>query len=314
MKRNRTKDTRSPQWDDLKIFLSISREGSLVAAARATGLTQPTMGRRLQSLEKRVGCKLLRRTSSGYVLTDEGMAVLAHAERMEEEALSFERQLAARNGELDGTLRVSASDWLASHILAPVIARLQQKHSRMMVELSTDPRLLSLDRRETDLVFCFNRFEQAQVVQKQLTHVHYGVYASRAYLEQRGLPHPSTGGAGHGLITMDAALSHRADVVWLTGRLPKARIMGRSTSRDVQARMCSEGGGIAVLPLQVAESTPGLERVDLGEPPPGRDVWMGYHRDFRHHPRLRALIDAAEAALLLEPPRIMKKIFPSRAS
>jgi DNA-binding transcriptional LysR family regulator len=312
MRQDRTKNTRSPQWDDLKMFLTIAREGSLVGAARVTGLTQPTMGRRLQSLEKLVGCKLLRRTSSGYVLTDEGMAVLSHAERMEEEALAFERQLAARDGEVNGTLRVSASDWLASHVLAPVISRLQQQHSRMMVELSTDPRLLSLDRRETDLVFCFNRFEETYVVQRRITHAHYGVYASPAYLEQRGAPHSSAGGAGHSLITMDVALSHQADVIWLTGRLPKARIMGRSSSRHVQARMCSEGGGIAVLPLLVAETTPGLERVDLGEPPPGRDVWLGYHRDFQHHPRLRALIEAAEAALLLEPPKSTKRVFQPR--
>ncbi|OJH39204.1 hypothetical protein BON30_16860 [Cystobacter ferrugineus] len=89
MKQNHTKNIRSLQWDDLKIFLAISREGSLIAAERATGLTQPTMGRR----------------------------------------------------------------------------------SRMVVELSTDPRLLSLDRRETDLVFCLNRFEQAHVVQRRLTRV-----------------------------------------------------------------------------------------------------------------------------------------------
>ncbi|ATB43195.1 LysR family transcriptional regulator [Cystobacter fuscus] len=313
MKQNRTKDIRSLQWDDLKIFLAISREGSLIAAARAMGLTQPTMGRRLQSLEKLVGCKLLRRTSSGYILTEDGMAVLSHAERMEEEALAFERQLAAHDGEVNGTLRVSALDWLASHVLAPVIARLQQQHSRMVVELSMDPRLLSLDRRETDLVFCFNRFEEAYVVQRRLTHVHYGVYASRAYLEQRGKPHPSTGGVGHDLITMDSARSHQADVVWLTGRLPKARIIGRSSSRHVQARMCAEGGGLAVLPLQVAESTPGLEQVDLGEPPPDQDVWLGYHRDFQHHRRLRVLLDAVEAALMLEHPKGMKRTFPPRA-
>ncbi|OJH39205.1 hypothetical protein BON30_16865 [Cystobacter ferrugineus] len=78
--------------------------------------------------------------------------------------------------------------------------------------------------------------------------------------------------------------------------------------------MCSEGGGLAVLPLQVAETTPGLERVDLGEPPPDREVWLGYHRDFQHHPRLRALIDAVEAALLLELPKSVKRVFPPRAS
>ena len=281
MKPDRAKDMRHTQWDDLKVFLAIARAGSLVGAARAIGQTQPTMGRRLQALEKAVGRKLLRRTAEGFVLTEEGTAVLAHAERMEEEALAFERRLAGSDGELEGTVRVSSSEWFASHVLAPIFARLHLRHPKLGVELITETRLLNLDRREADLVFRFQRFEEAHIVQKRLTHISYETYASRAYLERRGPPHPSTGGAGHGLITMDSAFSHLADVGWLTGRLPEARVIGRSNSRDVQARMCAAGGGLAVLPRQVGEATPGLERVDLGEPPPGRDIWVGYHRDFQ---------------------------------
>ncbi|MFY0582405.1 LysR family transcriptional regulator [Cystobacter fuscus] len=301
MPSNQVKDVGALQWDDLKVFLAIARAGSLVGAARAIGQTQPTMGRRLQALEKAVGCKLLRRTADGFVPTDEGKAVLAHAERMEEEAMAFARRLAGRDSELEGTMRVSSSEWFASHVLAPIFARLQLEHPRLQVELITETRLLNLDRREADLVFRFRRFEEAHIVQKRLTHIAYEAYASRDYLERRGRPDPSTGGAGHGLITMDMAFNHPADVGWLTGRLPQARISGRSNSRDVQARMCAAGGGIAVLPHQLGDGLPGLARVDLGEQPPGRDIWVGYHRDFQHQPRLRTLLDATEAAFASAP-------------
>ncbi|MET0405908.1 MAG: LysR family transcriptional regulator [Cystobacter sp.] len=289
-------DVTSPHWDDLKVFLAIAREGSLVRAARTLGQTQPTMGRRLQALEKTVGCKLLRRTADGFVLTDEGAAVLAHAERMEQEAQAFGRRLAGR-GDVEGTVRVSSSEWFASHLLAPIFARLQHTHPRLEVELVTDTRLLSLERREADLVFRFRRFEEASIVQKRLLHIAYDVYASRDYLERRGPLHPGGEGAGHSLITMDTAFNQLADVTWLTRLLPRARITGRSNSRDVQARMCAAGGGLAVLPRQLGEALPGLARVDLGEPPPGRDIWMGYHQDFQRHPRLRTLIGFTEAAL-----------------
>jgi DNA-binding transcriptional LysR family regulator len=301
MPASQAKDVHEPQWDDLKVFLAIARAGSLVGAARAIGQTQPTMGRRLQALERAVGCKLLRRTAEGFVPTEEGTAVLAHAERMEQEALAFARRLAGRDSAVEGTLRVSSSEWFASHVLAPLFARLQLQHPRLEVELITETRLLNLDRREADLVFRFRRFEEAHVVQKRLTHIAYETYASRDYLERRGRPEPSTGGAGHGLITMDSAFQHLADVGWLTGRLPQARITGRSNSRDVQARMCAAGGGLAVLPRLVGEATPGLERVELGEPPPGRDIWVGYHQDFQRQPRLRVLLDAAEAAFASAP-------------
>ena len=79
--------------------------------------------------------------------------------------------------------------------------------------------------------------------------------------------------------------------------LPKAKIVFGSNNRGVQARMCAEGGGFAVLPCPLGDATPGLSRIDLGEAPPGRDVWLGYHRDLRRVARLRALLDATIEAL-----------------
>ena len=83
------------EWSDVKVFLSVARTGSLGAAARAVGSTQPTMGRRLRALEAALGQKLFQRGSAGFVLTEEGEAVLQHAERIEEEALAMERRLAS---------------------------------------------------------------------------------------------------------------------------------------------------------------------------------------------------------------------------
>ena len=287
----------SANWDDLKVFLAVARAGSLVGAAKAVGQTQPTMGRRLYALEEAVGHKLLSRTAEGFSLTQAGTAVLAHAERMEEEALAFERRLAGQGDELGGMLRVSSSDWFATHILAPILARFSQRHPRAVVELVTETRLVSLSRRETDLSFRFLRFQEPDVMQKRLMHIAYEAYASRAYLERHGAPDPATGGEGHSLITMDTAFSELADVGWLTRLLPEARFAGRSNNRDVQARMCAEGAGIAVLPVLVGTATPGLERVWLGEPPPGRDVWSGYHRDLHRLPLLRALLEVTTEEL-----------------
>src|ERR1700691_5132930 len=82
------------EWSDLRVFLAVAREGTLGAAARRLGQSQPTMGRRLRALEQAVGYTLFQRTGDGFILTDEGSAVLSHAERMEEDALALQRQLA----------------------------------------------------------------------------------------------------------------------------------------------------------------------------------------------------------------------------
>jgi DNA-binding transcriptional LysR family regulator len=81
------------------------------------------------------------------------------------------------------------------------------------------------------------------------------------------------------------------DALWLKRVLPKAITGLRSNSREVQARLCARGGGLAVLPRPLGDAMPGIVPVDLGEAPPGRDTHVGYHRDLRRLTRLRALLD-----------------------
>lgn len=167
------------EWSDLKLFLAIARFGTLGAAARSLGLTQPTMGRRLRALETSLGQTLFQRTTDGFVLTDEGAAVFSGAERIEEEALAVERVLAGGSRQLDGFLRLSSSDWFGAHVLSPVLAEFSQVHPKVEVELLTDSRLLSLSRREADLVFRIQPFTEAEVISRKLIHIEYGVYISR---------------------------------------------------------------------------------------------------------------------------------------
>lgn len=274
------------EWSDLRVFLAIAREGTLGAAARKLGQTQPTMGRRLQALEQAVGHTLFQRTKAGFVLTDEGTAVLGHAERMEEEALAFQRQLTGQEKHLDGMLRITSSDWFAEYVLTPVLADFSKQYPRVVVELLTDSRFLSLSRREADLAFRIRPFDEPDVVSRKLLHMPYGVYAAADHAVPR-----SGDGTGTGLVTMDTAFGTMPDVAWLQRMLPNAQVVFRSNARAVQAQMCARGAGIAVLPRPLGDAIAGLQRIDLGEPPPGRETWIGYHRDMRRLARLRALLD-----------------------
>ena len=269
------------EWSDLRIFLAVARGGTLGAAGRELGQTQPTMGRRIRALEASLGHTLFQRTSEGFVLTEEGAAVLAHAERMEAEALGIARAAGGLAGNLEGTLRVSSSDWFGAHVLTLAIAAMHRRHPAVTIELVTDARRLSLARREADLVFRITPFDEPDIAQRKLLHMPYATYAAAAFESTAVLQR----------ITMDTAFGDMPDVAWLQARLPGTRVVFRSNSREAQARACALGVGIAVLPCPLGDATPGLRRVDLGESPPGRDVWLGYHKDLRHLPRLRAFLD-----------------------
>ena len=260
------------EWSDVRIFLAIARAGTLGAAARNLGQTQPTMGRRLKALETALGRKLFQRTRDGFVLTDEGLLMMGHAERMEEEALTLERQLVGSETELEGALRLSSSDWFGLHVLAPILADFSRAHPRVVVELLTESRFSNLSRREADMVFRIQPFTEPEVVSRKFVHITYGLYA------RGGNAVPTFGdGRGFRVVTMDEAYAGMPDVTWLHECFPNAEVAMRSNNREVQAALCAAGVGMAVLPNMLAAKIKHLKRIDRDRQPPGRDTWVGYH-------------------------------------
>ncbi|RYG89238.1 MAG: LysR family transcriptional regulator [Alphaproteobacteria bacterium] len=280
------------EWDDVRIFLAVVRGKSFGEAARALGVSHPTVGRRIKALEDEAEQALFRRTTDGLVLTDAGDTVLALAESMENSALAMERRLAGNHDRLEGLLRISAAEWFAGHVLAPVLGELTRRHPAVVPEVIASYRLLDLSRREADVAFRIVPFSEPDIVQRRLMRMSYGVYGSAATAcAMRDDP------ASVGLILMNTAQSHFPDVAWLLDRFPLSRRVFTSTSRAVQAQVCLQGMGIAVLPRPLGDALAGLQRIETPDQPPGRDIWVGYHHDLRHMDRLRALLDIAETML-----------------
>ncbi len=279
-------------WDDLRLFLAVAETGTLTAAARACGLTQPTLGRRTQSLEQRLGQKLFQRTAAGFLLTDTGQALLPVARRMAEAADTALRQLSGQEAQLSGTLRISSFDWFSHYVLADYCAGFLRLHPQVSLELITDSRLFNLARREADLVFRLQPFAEPDIAQRKLLQLEYAVYAGLDF-DLRRLDAPDT----LQLISMDNYFSDLPDVTWLQQQFPGARISFQSNSREAQARLCAAGLGLAVLPVRMAQQIAGLQQLPLPTAPPPRQIWLGFHQDLRHQRRLRAFVDFVTAAV-----------------
>lgn len=280
------------EWSDVRIFLAVARGGSFGAAARSLGVSHPTIGRRMKVLEDEAGQSLFRRTQDGLVLTDAGDGVLTLAESMENSALSMERRLLGNHERLEGILRISSAEWFAGYVLAPVLAELTRRHPAVVPEVIASYRLLNLSRRDADVAFRIVPFSEPDIVQRRLMSVPYGLYGSAetVFAMQKD---PSS----VGLILMNMAQSHFPDVAWLLDRFPLSRRVFTSTSRAVQAQMCERGMGIAVLPRPLGDAISGLQRIEMPDQPPCRDIWVGYHQDLRHMDRLRAMLDIADTML-----------------
>jgi hypothetical protein len=147
------------------------------------------------------------------------------------------------------------------------------------------------------MVFRIKPFDEPEVISRRLMHIPYGLYG----LAGSETPHMGDG-TGSQVITMDVAFSEMPDAVWLKRLLPNAAVVHRSNNRDVQAKFCSHGGGLAVLPRPLGEATPNIVAFDIDDPPPGRDTFVGYHRDLRRLARMRELLTLVVERLASECP------------
>lgn len=277
-------------WDDLRTFLAIARQGTLSAAARSLGVTQPTMGRRLAAMEARMGARLLQRTPTGYALTLIGEAVLGNAERAEAEVLAAERAITGKDVTLEGVVRLTTVDTLAARVVAPALAALQARHSGIVVELVPDTRSLSLSKREADIALRMTRFEGHEIATRRVGAVAMGLYGTAEWLEQI-----KQGDVR--LVTVLDDQEHLPEAKWLRQIYPNAAVGFRSNSREVQLHATLAGAGIAALACYRADIEPGLIRVENSLPDLVRDIWLGVHVDMRHMPRVRAVVDAVVGSL-----------------
>lgn len=278
-------------WDDLRYFLAVHRAGTLARAGAALRINPTTVGRRLGALEERIGARLFDRTADGYVVTPAGRDLVARAERMEDEALAVEREVSGADQRLAGSVRVSATEMLATRFIAPHLSRFAALHPSITIDLSCTPRSVSLARREADVVLRLARPEEPDVVSRRLGSIALALYASREYLAQRGVPADAERSLhGHDVVLFASSRAFTVENTWFEARLDGARVVLRSDSVSSIYSAALFGLGIALLPIVVAEREPELERVPTSTAPEPRVVWQAVHVDLQKSARIRAVL------------------------
>lgn len=290
------------RWDDLRYLLALARHGTLTAAAGALGVSQPTVGRRIAALERRMRTPLFERTPSGFRPSEAGQELAVHAARVEELMMAAERVSADRR-RIRGSVRVTASEWLCLEVLAPALARASTEYPDLTVELLAEARRLNVFRGESDLALRAGRFDHPGLVQRRLAVARIALYASPAYLARHGPPDLRAGSPGHRFLTLTEEAG-TGDVAWLTAHASAAQVTARANGRVLLAVLAAEGGGLACLPRLVGDATPGLVRVPASPEPPGRELWLGMRADRRSLPRVRAVAGLIAAALAEAQPRL----------
>jgi DNA-binding transcriptional LysR family regulator len=213
-------------WNDLRYLLAVARHGSTLAAGRALGLSQSTVHRRLAELERRLGQKLVTRTSSGYRLTDFGEAVLPAAEQVAHAVRAFEQQASDVGRDQVGVIRITCPEPIMYRIAQTgLLDRFHARHPSLRVEFVMSDKYLDLAKGDADVALRSGDVEDSELVGRKIADSLWAVYASRAYIERHGRPDRVEDLNAHRLIGLDETMAKHRAATWLRTVAPEAEIV-----------------------------------------------------------------------------------------
>jgi DNA-binding transcriptional LysR family regulator len=283
-------------WDNVRAFLAVARQGQFLGASRALRVNQATVARRITALEAALQATLFERSTTGVNLTEAGRSLLAHAERMESEMLQAEADLRQQDVHLSGPVRIGAPDGLTTYFLVPALAALADRHPGIEIQLVPMPLAVSLARREVDIAITLDKPEAGRVVTRKLTDYSLGIFGAKPYLDRLGRPGTVGDLAHHRLIGYVDAYAFSSQLNYVHDLFAGHPTAFECASAVGQVEAVRHGLGLGVLHHFIAAAMPEVEPV-LPERRAARSYWLVIHEDVRALGRIRAVVDhIAEAA------------------
>ena len=290
-------------WTLIRSFLAVVEAGSLSAAARVVGVSQPTLGRHIAQIEAGLAAPLFTKGPRGVVLTALGQALVPQARAMGEAAARLALVAAARGEGLTGTVRLTASRIVATHLLPPMLAGLRQTDPGIEIELEATDSSADLMHRQADIALRMYRPTQLDVVTRQIASLPMAVYAARGLLDRVGRPRTT-----EDLLALEFVGFDQSDLMLrLMARLGIDRRREdfplRCDDQVTHWNLVRAGCGVGATLCLIGDADPLVERCAAFVSLPDLPVWLATPGPLRHTPRIRRVMDhlAAGFAALAGP-------------
>jgi DNA-binding transcriptional LysR family regulator len=292
-------------WDFYRTFLAVLQSGSLSAAARDLGLTQPTVGRHMDALEAAIGQPLFTRSQQGLLPTQAARALQPYVLNLAATTAAMQRLASGKLSEVSGTVRIGASDVIGVEVLPPILAALQEAYPGLDIELSLSDNLEDLLNREVDIAVRMTQPMQEALLARRIGVLPLGLFAHSRYLERHGAPASLEELAHHRLIGFDRQTAYvrtagdriRAIAPGFPS-LEEIRWSYRADSNLAQLAAIRAGAGIGICQVGIAAKDEEHRRLlpELFEFP--LETWIAMHEDLKTSPRWRVTFDALVTGLL----------------
>jgi len=284
-------------WNLARAFCATAEAGSLSAAARRIGLTQPTLSRQVAALEAALRVTLFERVGKSLVLTEAGLGLLAHAQAMAAAADALALAAAGTAQDVAGRVTISATDAVAVHLLPDSIARIRRDAPLITVVVVVSNAISDLRRREADIAIRHVRPTDPELIGRLVGESQAYVYAAPSWIARHGAPRtpadfPAEDLMGFAPVEQFAAHLNAAG-------FPVAADRFRIVSENAVAllEMARRGLGAVIMMREIAERMPDLVRILPDLPATPVPIWLVTHRELRTSRRVRVVYDILADAL-----------------
>lgn len=278
-------------WDWVKSFLAVYRYGSISAASKIMAVSQPTLSRDIQALEKYTNLQLFERTTQGVQLTEAGQTLVEASENMGSAAELFDRQASGLSERLEGDVRISANEVVGVYLLPPAIKALRDEYPDLHVELVISNQVSSLNKREADIAFRMFRPTQPDLVARRLPDLEMGFFAHKDYIKKFGEPEDLESAKHFNIIGQDEDVESLQLAKKLGVELSRRDFVIRTDHLLTQIALARAGAGIVGTHIGFAKNWPELKRVLPQVPIPSLEFWLVCHGDTQFNSRIRTTME-----------------------
>lgn len=273
------------EWDDLRYVLAVQRAGSVAAAARALGVSNVTVFRRLETIEQKLGARLFERKRQGYVATAAALEIVEQAARIDEQVRDLEARVSRHDRQVRGTVRLTTVDTWGALLLPPLIAKLGRLHPALHVNLNVNSELLSIARHEADIALRSTDAPPENLVGHRLGPIRYSVYAAKSLAGRRRTRLDLARVPWVGLQPVPAG--HLNSITqWIRRNGYQPRIGFSSNSVLELAMAVRAGVGVGIISNVLADALGGVVAVSPEISELNRDIWLLVHPDLREVTRV----------------------------
>lgn len=278
-------------WNHARAFLVTALEGSLSAAARKLGQTQPTLSRQVAALEAHLGVTLFERVSKRLVLTETGRDLLEHVRAMGEAAGMLSLNASGRSQAIFGQVRISASEMVSAYLLPPIVESIREQYPEIEVDVVVSNQLSDLRRREADIAIRHVRPEQPELFARKVRDSSAHLYASKAWIRRHGRPRTPDDLCEAVFVGGDDRSRFIEVLARMGVGITPDQFRLTTESSVVGWEMIKRGLAVGGMLKEIADLTPGVEQLLPDTPPIPVPYWLCTHRELHTSRRIRLVFD-----------------------